>query len=79
MKLLKNFANAFSKIKGIITGGSDSTTENVSAIDKMRGTVKKSKSEINRLHNYNTMMKKRVAVRRMRNKMRRATQQQQRT
>lgn len=71
------FKNAFDKIKGIVTGGSDSTTEKTSALNAIRNKEEKSQSEINHLHNYNAMMNKRKAIRRMRNKMRRETQQAQ--
>lgn len=72
------FKNAWNKVKGIITGGSDSTTENISKKDGIKSKDKMSQSEINHLHNHNAMMNNRKANRRMRRKMRRETQQKQR-
>lgn len=72
------FTNTFNKIKGIVTGGSDSTKEKKSTLDYVRGKKEISQSEINFLRNNTTMMLKRKATRRMRRKMRRATQQSQR-
>ena len=77
LKFVTRFTNAFNKIKGIITGGSDTETENLSK----RSVIKRdemSPKEINFLHNKNIVMKKRITKWRMRNKMRRKTQQQQR-
>lgn len=70
------FTNAWNKIKGIITGGSDSETENKSR--KLSIGDEKSQSEINFLHNHNAMMNNKVVNRRMRRKMRRETLQKQR-
>ena len=75
LKFVTRFTNTFNKIKGIITGGSD--TDNASRRSVISPDVK-SPSEINFLHNSNRMMKKRIERRRMRSKMRRKTQQQQR-
>lgn len=72
------FKNAFNKIKGIVTGGSDATTENVSKKEEIKSKGDLTISEINHLHNMNAMMNKRKANRRMRRRMRRETQQSQR-
>ena len=78
LKFVTRFTNTFNKIKGIITGGSDSKTENESKRETIGLMEEKSLSEINSLHKNNRMMKKRIERRRMRSKMRRKTQQQQR-
>ncbi len=72
------FTNAFNKIKGIVTGGSDSSAENLSKKSEMKSKGELTKSEINFLHCHNAMTNRRKGIRRMRNKMRRATQQSQR-
>ena len=74
------FKNAFNKIKGIVTGGSDSSTENISKKDQIKSSKDgMSQNEINHLHNHNAMMNNRKVSRRMRRKMRRETQQSQRS
>jgi hypothetical protein len=79
MESMNVFKNAFNKIKGIVTGGSDSSTENISKKDQIKSSKNgMGQKEINHLHNYNAMMNKRKAIRRMRRKMRRETQQNQR-
>ena len=73
------FKNAFNKVKGIITGGSDTTTENISKKEEIKSKGDLTISEINHLHNYNAMKNREKANRRMRRKMRRETQQSQRS
>ena len=77
MEIMGIFKNAWNKAKGVITGGSDKETENPSRRSVIKQT-KLTSNEINFLHNKNKMQAKKLALRRMRNKMRRKTQQQQR-
>jgi hypothetical protein len=72
------FKNAFNRVKGLVTGGSEKA-ENISKKEEIKSKGDLTISEINHLHNHNVMMNKRVALRRLRNKMRRATQQSQRS
>lgn len=73
------FKNAYTKVKGIVTGGSDTETENISKKKELQSKAQLTATEINFLHNRNAMMNNRKTNRRMRNKMRRATQQSQRS
>ena len=72
------FKNAFNRVKGLVTGGSEKT-ENISKKEEIKSKADLTISEINHLHNYNAMNNKKVATSRLRRKMRRATQQSQRS
>ena len=68
----------YQKFVDKVTGLFGADSENISKKDEIKTKEDLSQSEINFLHNHNVMMKKRVGIQRMRNKMRRATQQSQR-
>ena len=73
------FKNAFNRVKGLVAGGSEKE-ENISKKEEIKSKPSDlTKSEINFLHNLNAMKNKRKGINRMRRKMRRTTQQSQRS